>query len=142
MTKLRTNITVCPKCEYVFCFACNDSACDAERHYESYRGCGALENDRLLLPQGYNEGGKARGQTKFKKIYKIPLLILFWPIVIFCVIPVFWSRKCLAKNKHAPLCLKIWMCFIVSIPGIILTPLAFVVFFLFFIQVFAFVILP
>ena len=51
-------------------------------------------------------------------------------------------KCCLAKNKEAPCVLKVWICFLMFICGLIVTPPVLVILFLFYIQVVAFVYVP
>ena len=53
ITKQRNNNMTCPKCNYMYCFACGASASEEEGHFEAFRGCGAKLADRLLKPQNY-----------------------------------------------------------------------------------------
>ena len=57
-------------------------------------------------------------------------------------VPVIFMRMCFAKNKAMPLPLKIWVGFLMTLLGWIMTPIATIFFGLFYCQVFFFCIFP
>ena len=82
------NHMTCGFCEYEFCWACGQSASNADNHYGLLRGCGVKMMDDKAKPGDGRKTSKCCEVTKF--ILRIVLCPIWWPlwVVLYCPIAV------------------------------------------------------
>ena len=99
-TKIEKNLgcnhMTCGFCKYEFCWSCGASATNAERHFDSGRGCGVKKMDDRVKPGDHLKITKtSKCKEQSWKIGKIVLVVIFFPIVLVFYMPYTQTKKSL-----------------------------------------------
>ena len=101
------NHMTCAFCKYEFCWACGESATNAENHFGALRGCGVAMMDENVKPGDHL---KIQAKSKCKRyawyFLKIFLIIIFFPVILVFWLPYKMIGESIEKSRGRPCFLR------------------------------------